>query len=382
MLGKGLDPSAAALVFCIILILVGIWMTYFDNQPHGHYGTIRQQVWSTLHFPLHLSIVGVVEGAQQVALARYVLKSDIKLSTMLTDFCFQENLVGDGLITALNETLDYYQFIDKPEAHSWHYTILDTLHGIAESPNICSNATGSTVNDLPDSLQRFGAGIVSGIYASLGYKLKFDKYIDALGVAKESWKIVYRYFWSANAILFGTFIIFTILIRRNKTDFFDFTSRLSRGFAFVAAAVFIAISSNIDMVISILSKPWVLPVAIFLLYMIIILDRFGRWVANRRNRKSREPLIEDHVHGHGNHGHGTAVGHTTGATTSATVTHGAIMGWPEPQHHATAPATAIQSSSPRPPVQYASHRGGQTRYHQVPQAPVGYSAYTQQAPYD
>jgi hypothetical protein len=52
-----------------------IWALYFDNFPHGHYGTIRQQVWSVLHFPFQLAIVGVVEGSQQVALARYVIKN-------------------------------------------------------------------------------------------------------------------------------------------------------------------------------------------------------------------------------------------------------------------------------------------------------------------
>jgi len=49
-------------------------MLYFDNHPTGHYGTIRQQIWAVLHFPLHLSIVGVVEGAQQLAAARYVIR--------------------------------------------------------------------------------------------------------------------------------------------------------------------------------------------------------------------------------------------------------------------------------------------------------------------
>lgn len=69
IMGKsGLDPEGCFLIMCIIVILVSstqplvlgilayhftcrfFWALYFDDFPHGHYGTIRQQVWSLLHF--------------------------------------------------------------------------------------------------------------------------------------------------------------------------------------------------------------------------------------------------------------------------------------------------------------------------------------------
>lgn len=47
-----------------------LWQTYFDNHPHGGYGTIKQQWWAGAHFCLHLGYVGVVEGSNQLAICK------------------------------------------------------------------------------------------------------------------------------------------------------------------------------------------------------------------------------------------------------------------------------------------------------------------------
>jgi hypothetical protein len=37
-------------------------LLYFDQLSHDRFGTVRQQVWSLLHYPLHLAMVLCVEG--------------------------------------------------------------------------------------------------------------------------------------------------------------------------------------------------------------------------------------------------------------------------------------------------------------------------------
>jgi hypothetical protein len=319
MMGKGLEPSGISLVLCIILILVGIWMTYFDNHPHGHYGTIRQQIWSSLHFFLHLAIVGVVEGAQQVALARYVLESSDNFANKVTSICLGKHLDGDALFTALDYATSYYTLDEKAETLAWASMISDTLKQIKATPGICSNAKGSTFDDLPERLNYLHHLVAGGIYTALGIKFPADKYPEAVRIAHDSWRMVYRYFWTANAIMFTVFIIFTLLIRLNKFDFFDFAALLSRCFALVAVAVCLGVSGNRERVYHILDTPWVLPTAIALLYLIILLDRFGRWYANKRNNKSGQPLIHtEHGHGHGDdHGNHAPVDDKTGAVTTS-----------------------------------------------------------------
>lgn len=57
--------STVGNIICAVLVLYFIYMIYFDWVEEEHFGTIRQQVWSFLHFPLHLSLVLAVEGVSQ-----------------------------------------------------------------------------------------------------------------------------------------------------------------------------------------------------------------------------------------------------------------------------------------------------------------------------
>lgn len=45
-----------------------IWVLYFDQIEHDRFGTIRQQIWAILHFPLHVAILLTVEGGSALIL--------------------------------------------------------------------------------------------------------------------------------------------------------------------------------------------------------------------------------------------------------------------------------------------------------------------------
>lgn len=61
----GFTPSTIGDIICSVLILYFIYMLYFDWLQEEHMGTIRQQIWAFLHFPLHLCLVLGVEGVSQ-----------------------------------------------------------------------------------------------------------------------------------------------------------------------------------------------------------------------------------------------------------------------------------------------------------------------------
>jgi hypothetical protein len=37
-------------------------MLYFDRMHRDHFGTIKQQIWASPHFPLHIVLVLVLKG--------------------------------------------------------------------------------------------------------------------------------------------------------------------------------------------------------------------------------------------------------------------------------------------------------------------------------
>lgn len=46
-----------------------IFLLYFGHISHKHFGTIRQQVWMVLHYPLHVAILLTVEGSSFLILS-------------------------------------------------------------------------------------------------------------------------------------------------------------------------------------------------------------------------------------------------------------------------------------------------------------------------
>ncbi|KAF2491319.1 hypothetical protein BU16DRAFT_425787, partial [Lophium mytilinum] len=56
------DSSVTGQIVSSILIIYFLYMLYFDRLREDHFGTIKQQIWAFIHFPLHISLVLLLEG--------------------------------------------------------------------------------------------------------------------------------------------------------------------------------------------------------------------------------------------------------------------------------------------------------------------------------
>ncbi|KAK5655535.1 hypothetical protein OQA88_5466 [Cercophora sp. LCS_1] len=298
MMGKsGLDPEGSGLVLCIILVLIGVWMIYFDNHPHGHFGTIKQQIWSVLHFPIHLAIVGLVEGAQQIALARYLIRGIRDLEQSLVQYCFKDHLDGEYLADKLSESINYLELDKKLESLIYFDDIQQTIYAAGNATGICSaDVTGASAADLPGDLLHLFTDTAAAMYSALGLSIPLDE--DVIAVMFESWKLVYRYFWAAFLVLMICFLVAMIMIKTTKIDLFHHATHFNRGTVIGIAMSMLGLSANRKLMYEIIETPLILPVAVGLLYFIIITDRFGALVANRSNKKSGDPLTGG-AYGHG-----------------------------------------------------------------------------------
>ncbi len=50
-------------------------MLYFDRLEENHFGTIKQQIWAFIHFPLHFSLVLLLEGVSRFIIWREAIES-------------------------------------------------------------------------------------------------------------------------------------------------------------------------------------------------------------------------------------------------------------------------------------------------------------------
>jgi hypothetical protein len=272
-------------------------MLYFDNHPHGHYGTIRQQVWSLLHFPLQLAIVGVVEGSQQITLARYVIKSWLKLADDVGYYCGRLGYEGEQLYETLAASISHFQLDSKVESSNQLFLIQEDLWRVGNETGLCvpENFTGDS---LPLSIETLLLDVLGGIYQSLGMKLPADK--DPGFIATKSWKVVYIYYWTCVLVLLLCLMTFLYLIRKgSKSDIFDYFSMIARGIGVVLSIGFLVVSSKDTALYDIVSSPAILPVVVATFFIILCMDNVGRGLSNWRLRRSG--VVVD---GHGDHGHG------------------------------------------------------------------------------
>lgn len=57
-----------------VIMIYFIYMTYFDWMNRSHFGSIREGIWTFLHFPFHLGLVLMVEGAAQFIVWRKIVE--------------------------------------------------------------------------------------------------------------------------------------------------------------------------------------------------------------------------------------------------------------------------------------------------------------------
>jgi hypothetical protein len=253
-----------------------------------------------------LAVVGVVEGAQQIAMARYVLKSATKGTASLQDLCKEQHLDGASLRDALTVLVEKYQFKSKAETYNYYNSMMTTVYTIGNSTGICSvhNATTYDGPTWPDSFTYLDQAISNGIYSGLGVKMPIDKleaYMEPIEIAEKSWWLTYLYFWSCFCLLIISLIVFLFLIRRHKVDLFDYVSILTRGLVLGAGGAMLAVLASQQRLVQILNSPFILPVCVVLLFIILTCDKLTSLWCNWRLTKSGEPYAlefeEEHHHG-------------------------------------------------------------------------------------
>lgn len=281
-----------------------------------------------MHFPLQIAIVGVVEGSQQLALARYIISNTNKASDKIIQYCQLENLDGEKLQDKLMDLLDYYELDGKLETRSFFYEARNAIWKIGNTTSICSpdNSNGYTFGDenkysnWPGAFKDLSYAISNGMYTGLGMKLPVDKLEkhSPLEVGLHAWKLVYLYFWTSFCILILCLVVFLFLIRRHKADLFDYTSVISRMSAFGVGAAMLALMANDAKIYAAIESPALLPVCVVLLFLILVCDKLSCWWCNKQLKKSGKPYaleVDEHEHGHGHdHDHNT---HTTVHETGA-----------------------------------------------------------------
>jgi hypothetical protein len=264
-----------------------------------------------LHFPFQLAIVGVVEGSQQVALARYVAKNTRKVTTSILQYCQTDHLDGQKLQDKLQSLLEYFELDSKVETKSFYTQAEWAIWNVGNATNICSQQNTTEYNmgedddgTWPGALKNVSHLLNNGLYTGLGMKIPVDKLenYSPLEVGLKGFELVYLYFWSSFCLLLISLIIFLFLIRRHKADLFDFTSVISRCLTLGVGAAMLALMSNTVQLHAVIESPALLPICVVFLFLILVSDKLSSLYCNWQLRKSGQPYALEYEE-HGHHGH-------------------------------------------------------------------------------
>ena len=123
-------------VIAAILIIYFLYMSYFDRIHEEHFGTIKQQIWSFLHFPLHATLVLVLQGISILIIWRQAVEAISGLAADL-NFIAEYNFTDvDDYARTLNASVYNHVFgwvpkgVDASKEKDIVYNSLSTISEI------------------------------------------------------------------------------------------------------------------------------------------------------------------------------------------------------------------------------------------------------------
>ncbi|CAN9138903.1 unnamed protein product [Alternaria alternata] len=112
--GSQFDDALTGQIAASVLIIYLLYMLYFDRMHEVHFGTIKQQVWASLHFFLHITLVLVLQGVSYLIMWVVAL---IRMDNVDGKFREIEALSVNGAYA--NGTLFTYALRQKIDTYLW-----------------------------------------------------------------------------------------------------------------------------------------------------------------------------------------------------------------------------------------------------------------------
>lgn len=126
-------------------------MLYFDWYNHHHFGSVRSQIWAILHFPLHLTLVLMVEGASQFIVWRKLIEVMDRLENFFVNAIVtwrdDPNTDFTDLQNSLNETVTAI-FDDFPPTYTQTWIDVDDYLVVVGDMSTTDEETVTAVDNL------------------------------------------------------------------------------------------------------------------------------------------------------------------------------------------------------------------------------------------
>lgn len=278
-----------------------MWILYFDKVPKYHFGTVRQQLWMALHLPFHLAILGVVEGACQIAQARYIYYSIELLVRNAHSACVKRHLDGQALASNLTRNIAYFKINESARGREALDYVWQEMYILGNTTNICSPANTSAPTEyygVPMTFERFFYRAIGAMFQSFEIDIPAEsENVQAVLIALRSWIVVYIYFWSAIILLLVCYTVTSLLADSEKARWrsvrkYASFSMLSRAIMIIVAILQLVLgvtsgAPQYKYIQHYIASSWILPTVVLSLWVICLSDRASKIWARRSEMKAR-----------------------------------------------------------------------------------------------
>lgn len=257
-----LSSSVIGQIICAVLIIYFLWMLYFDQIEHERFGTIRQQVWTLLHYPLHMAILLTVEGVKQF-IQWWIANDNSDWALTKIGDSWLSSSTGDELTHQLNLNLDEISArfntngnkdVKLPD-FSKQFKLMSNYTESVEGEN---ERVVEILTDMSYTLYTWACSI----YGIKPQEESKDPTNKLLAVYEVFWVVFIFFFSCAGAVLLILAVMYWFG-KSHKTGG-EWGSIVVRAF-FGIGVTFLAIMAKdySDAWINYISSPWILPTIVF-----------------------------------------------------------------------------------------------------------------------
>ena len=188
-----------------VLIIYFLYMLYFDWMGEKHFNSIKQQLWSFLHFPLHIVFVLVLQGVSLLIMWCQLVQVLFGMSDAFgtaydeignamngSDFASHMESIAKGWV---------FDYVPKGvDASAQRYAAYEALNQITEGFDwISENADNATaIQQLTDGVNELVSAATTTLFDSFGVsvpkkKVKYDAVDAGEKQEKDFMKVLYEY---------------------------------------------------------------------------------------------------------------------------------------------------------------------------------------------
>lgn len=276
--------SVVGQIIAAVLIIYFLYMLYFDRLRDTHFGTIKQQIWAFLHFPLHITLVLVLEGVSNFVVWRQAVQGlETVLNDLSVDFSLTYNtsaeFVGQVNSTAWNDVFAYV-----PKGIDFTEALNEVNSALVEIANTWNDTSEEAANAGNNALNNIVFALTNTVLESLSIEAPKPKVKDGVKPNPEDqttklfgvFNLVFIYFFVTAGL---TLIIMGVLawLSEKPKKLGDYV-RSSANFVVGLGLCLLSLMSLTETEGNFGFSSWVLPTLCLSLGLVVVINhvRFGK----------------------------------------------------------------------------------------------------------